>query len=73
MKSFLLLDERLKSCLLLMIGYSVSPTRSVFPDYGLLTDFPPKKDWEKSVFPLKVCFSLKSVKNLFFPLKNHSF
>ena len=30
--------------------YAVSPTRSVFPDFGLDPDFFPKKVWKKSVF-----------------------
>jgi len=31
-------------------GRAVSPTRSVFPDFGLDPDFFPKKVWKKSVF-----------------------
>jgi len=40
-------------------GRAVSPTRSVFPDFGLDPDFFPKKVWKKSVFAPKVCIFIK--------------
>ena len=38
---------------------AVSPTRSVFPDFGPDPDFFPKKVWKKSVFYPKSLFFYK--------------